>query len=450
MVLQGAPRAAASFVRCGRGVASAARGVRSTIPAVPLPAVSVPEGWPAGPRRRFECMPAPTLLQRATDDKLLSLLLYSLQVPRAASEHDFEDEDDSPVEAAKPLVLLDGPRGVGKSAAMLRAVSDARRKGVVTMYIPSAREWTHGGGFFSAMPVEGSDPIMDGPEFIRYYDRPTQTLNLLSGMLAVHEEALAQIPLAIHSPLRDDNTSLATVRDVVSFGVDALVNVDADWRTAPRLGADALAHVIRELSAQSSFPVMFAIDDYEAFLGLTALVSGNKRFLHAGGIRAVADHFGRSALPSTAASLQRGVVLLALSESHGSRTCRPSRLQGTVDYPVTSDVRNDPTGRSWLAFMRRSVAAPDDWASQPDGVSDDIGFGHGDWKLNPTAASAVEVAASTRIVDVPEWTPTESADIVADFEERNLVPDMPHHDRDRMLMLAGGRADLLHKMCQAA
>jgi hypothetical protein len=383
-------------------------------------------------------MPAPTLVKRSIDtvveDQVIDPLLSS--APTDAS--------------ARRLVLLDGERGVGKSAVLLRAVESARSRGVVTLYIPSARSWTHGDGFFAATTAEGKDPIVDGPDCIQYYDRPSQTLHALEGLFQSHGDALGDVPSSKHTPLLADQENLETLRDVALFGISALKSVDADWRLNPRQGADAFSRLILELSAQTIVPFLLAIDDYDACLGLTSLVSGNARCLHADSIRAVGEHFGRRAIGRTAQNMLRGMALVAVSRSHGRMKWRPSRVRGTIDYPVTEGIRNDPCGSKWLNHLRlhASEAQSDvKELSAPSGATECV---PADWTFDPVAVSASESAKCARFIDVPELTPVEAANIVGQFEQHRLIRDLNNQERAHILALSGGRGDILHNLCKAA
>lgn len=400
--------------RLSRALSDAVRA-----PPLPLRAEAVPEGWPTGPGARFARQPAPSLIPRAMD----AALDAALAAPAA------------------PVTVLDGPRGVGKSAALLRVVVAARDAGGVAVYVPSARRWTHGPGFFSAAAVDGREPAVDGVAAVRWYDRPRQTLELLDGLLAAHGDALGGMRCSLETPARED-AAARTVRDLVEHGVAVLRDVDADWRVNPARGGDALDAVLRELAAQDAVPFTLAIDEYGSFAGLADLVSSARRRLHACSIRAVADLFGRDALPRMARSLRNGHVVVALDRSHGAETCRASRIDGTLERPVPDGVRRDPSGRAWLAAARemadrRAAGVPD-----ADLLDEDAA-------LDPTAVSAAEFAKVATYFDVPEWSPAESARVLSGFVQETKMDRPVDEVRSRLFALAGGRADLLHKLCLA-
>lgn len=389
-------------------------------PPVEIPATSVPEGWPRGPGRRFSRQPTASLIPRACDAALDML---------------------RPPAASRPIVVLDGPRGVGKSAALLHAVVRARADGAVVAYLPSAREWTHGGGFFNAVPVPGKELVVDGPAAVRWYDRPRQTLRLLAALLEAHGEALGGMECGVESRAREE-AGAETVRDLAEYGAGALRDVDADWRVNPGRGGDALDAVVRELAAQEGTPFLLAIDDYGSFAGMADLISGTKRCVHAGGIRAVAELFGRDALPRLAASIRNGGAMLALDCSHGAGDWRPSRVEGTADYPVPAGVRRDPSGKAWLRHVR--AMADRLAAGEAEGALLDE-----DAALNPTAVSAAEFAKQACYFDVPEWSSAEAPRVLSGFAKDEKMDRLEDAERRRLLELAGGRADILHKLCMA-
>lgn len=401
------------------GLRLLSRGLAGAVHAPPLAlrAAHVPEGWPPGAAARFDRQPTPSLIPRAADATL-----------------------DAAVDAA-PLSVLDGPRGVGKSAALLRLVVAAREAGDVVVYVPSARRWTHGPGFFSAAALEGKEPAVDGVGAVRWYDRPRQTLELLDALRDAHGEELAGIPCALETPAREDARA-RTVRDLVDHGVAVLRDVDADWRVNPARGGAALDAVVRELAAQDAVPFMLAIDEYGSFVGLADLVSGTRRRLYAGGIRAVGELFGRDALPTLARSIRRGRVVVALDASHGAESCRSSRVDGTVEYPVPDGVRRDPSGRAWLAAAREYADA------RADGVADDDLLDE-DAALDPVRVSAADFAKAAAYFDVPEWSNAEAARIVSGFVQETKMDKPSEAERARLFALAGGRADLLQKLCMA-
>lgn len=388
----------------------------------PIPTSLVPEGVPRSLSRRLDAQETPTLLGRESDAKIQAY------IPSR--------EGKSGVRA----VLIDGPRGVGKSGALLRAVVKARGDGVVTMYVPSAREWTHGPGFFSATAVEGRDFIGDGAKAVRWYDRPRQSIALMRGLLDVHGNTLAEVQCGVGGEVVD-KAGAKNLRELAEYGVKVLEDVDSDWRNNPRLGGDALDAVIRELVAQKEVPFLLAIDDYGSLLGLTDLVSQNKRCVHATGIRAVAELFGRESLPRLLGSMgENCAVMVAFSASHGAPNWRHSRVEGTADYPITDDVREDPTGRVWLKRVREFTARIEE--SGPYNLLDE------DMSLDPISVSAAAFSsAAVKYIQVPEWSASECGAFVGEYQDDKKIRSLESPEKMRLFQLAGGRADVLRKLC---
>lgn len=407
-----------------------------------IPSKAVPEGWPRGMSRRQQHVDSSSLLIRDVDQLVESTVITPLLESSASDAKVGSVMEDAGSSQKKKLFVLTGKRGVGKSSSMLQAVVTAREKGILTMYMPSARVWTHGDGFFAASAVEGLSPVVDGPSAIRFYDRPGQTKVLLQSFLAAHGKTLGSIPLRVESEFRANNPSLKTVQDVVRRGVEALDDIDSDWRSNPQLGGDSLSHLMKELAVQSEVPVLIAIDEYEAFLGLSSLVSKDKRCPHANCIRVVSENFGRGAIANTAASLTRGAVLVSLSKSHGITDWRPSRVRGTADYPVTDDVRKDPRGLLWLKYLGKLQNAK----TEAD-IAGNLGA---DWKFDPVAVAAAKSARFTRFINIPEWSHSEAEQLVNQFERSKIFPSFKKEHRDRLILLAGGRSDLLHQLFMGA
>lgn len=401
---------------------------------------TVPEGYPRGISHRFEKSRSTSLLNRDVDRMIEETVLAPLLAePNQDSQRDSRQPTE---EYQKNMFILDGEQGVGKSISLLQAVICARRKGIITMYVPSARTWTHGEGFFAATVVDGRNSILDGPSIVRFYDRPTQTLALLDGLLTAHGTVLASLPLTLDSHLRKEHQSLRNVRDLVAFGVNILRDVDSDWREYPAKGADALSYVIRELSSQATIPFLIAIDDYESFLGLTSMVSSDKRCLHADGIRVVSEHFGRSSVGRTASSLKRGALLLSLSKSCSVIRCRASRVRGTVDSPISDDVRNDPSGAAWISSLRKLSLTQEDQS-----IDKVLGS---DWNFDPVAVSAVNTSTYAQIVDIPEWSVDEARKLILGLERNKESVMMNEDQREKLIVLAGGRGNILHKLIRCA
>lgn len=315
------------------------------------------------------------------------------------------------------LVVVDGSKGVGKSSILEQVVAFARMKGFIVMYIPDSQAWTHGAGFFAATAVEDKDPLFDGLGAVRFYERPTQMHHVFQAMLDVHSDDLEGVNCR-EEYATDLTAQCRTLLDLALLGNQLLDDVDSNWRQNPGLAGEVFSRFVKELCACKSKPVAFVIDNYERFIGLTCMVNERAERLHANCIRAVADHFGRDAIEHTAAAVSNGFVLLATDPLYQFEDWRRSRLRSGVDYPLSDETLDDPSGRKWVADLK----------------------------------SRVKDVSSERklLVEVPNLTSSELKTMCSTFVAgglRRLVDSSnPGPEQERLVALAGGRGDLLKKI----
>lgn len=330
----------------------------------------------------------------------------------------YATEPTSPAVSLPPqLVILDGVKGVGKSSVLEQTAAFARLKGYIVLYIPDPEAWTHGSGFFAAAPVAEMDPVKDGLPAVRFYDRPAQMHNVFKAMLEKHRDALGEVEC--RREFETEGTAKCdTLLDLVELGDQLLRDVDTNWSNTPALAGDVFNRLVKELCACESKPVAIVIDNFERFVGLTCMENERSERLHANSIRAVAEHFGRDAIERTATNLRNGFVLLATDPMHPFESWRRSRVRSGVEYPLSEQTLRDPSGRLWL----------DDLKSRIKGRKVDRQL----------------------LVGVPELTPAELKTLCATFVTgglKRLVDDHnPAPEQERLIALAGGRADLMRKI----
>lgn len=314
---------------------------------------------------------------------------------------------------APSLVLLNGAKGVGKSSLVMQTVVQARKNGFLVLYIPNSREWTHGGGFFSPTAVEGMEPHLDGLSAIRFYDRPFQTQNLFRWLLEAHAKEMAD--MSCHEQFSSPLTQhCATLQDLVQFGEGLIADVDSNWRENPKLAGDVLHQLIQELSI-SERPVALVIDDYEHFIGMTCMANEKKQRMHANSIRIIAQQLGRDAINNTAQSIN-GFVMLAMNSAPAFENWRSSRIKSGVDFPISEDIRSDPSGREWWHTFKNEITK--------------------------------EECSHGLYIDVPPLQPGELKAICATFVRGGLRrnTDRTKPKVDRLIALAGGRGDIMEKV----
>lgn len=308
------------------------------------------------------------------------------------------------------LFIVDGPKGVGKTSLIHQAVSHARLQGVIVLYLPSARVWTHGGGFFTAVDVEGMDPLLDGVEAVRYYDRPEAMESVFNAMVNAHGNALRDIKCdrAMDTEMTEGCVDLLRLAEK---GTKYLKGLDSDWKRSCKGAGDVFERLVRELCS-SDREVMVVIDDYQWLTGLTCMMNEKRERLHANCIRAVANFFGRDAIERLAGEMNKGFVVLATEQNFKYEEWRRSRVRGVQDYPLSEDILNDVSGRIWLRGLTERVK------------------GEGG------------------LLSVPQFSPQELKAISSTFVKGGIrkIAEGAGGESDRLVVLAGGRGDLMRRI----
>lgn len=320
-------------------------------------------------------------------------------------------------ESTPNLVFLDGLEGVGKSTLTAQAVVHARSKGFIVIYIPDARLWTDGPGFFCPVITEGLDIVKDGMQAVRYYDRPFQTAAIFSTLLQSHADLLAKISCT-PSLCTETTAQCETLLELVQKGEAIIKQIDNNWKVNPALATEVLHQVIHELSANKDIPFALVIDNYHCLIGMTCMMDDRRRRLHANAIRSIAQLFGRDAIEQLASSIQNGFVLLSAQEKPPFMEWRRSRVVSGTDFPLDERILRDASGRIWLRGFRERVAD----------------------ELNSNAWH----------ISLPDCLPGELKAMCATFALRGLKRETAHgEDRgvaDRLVALAGGRGTVMKRI----
>lgn len=323
-------------------------------------------------------------------------------------------KSSTPDSVIPKLILVDGLKGVGKSTILNQATAFARDSGFIVMYISNARHWTDGPGFFCPKITDGMDLVQHGISAVRYYDRPMQIHQIFSNLLHVHADKLQEIPCT--SALATKSTeSLATVHDLVTYGLNLINEMDRNWHDKPSLAADAFHQLILELSTNPDVPFAIIIDDYHTLIGLTCMENERHRRLHSNSIRTIAEFLGRSAIEQTAERMNRGFVMIGAEENPPFMTWRRSRVLETSDYVLSDAIRFDPSGREWFEGLRLRAAH----TNNPDAMH----------------------------VRVSDCASGELKAMCATFAPRGLGRDAGQPENkglsDRLVMLSGGRGNVM-------
>lgn len=312
-----------------------------------------------------------------------------------------------------PLLIINGYKGVGKTSILHQTVADARLRGMIVLYIPDAREWTHGSGFFAGVNVEGKDPLLEGVEAIRFYDRPEEIGKVFDNMITAHGDQLEGIKCntKFSSDFTKDCSSLL---ELIHKGKEYLALGESDWRRSCEGAGDVFTRLMLELSnLPSDLGFMLVIDNYEWLVGLTAMQNDRRQYLHANAIKAVAEHFGRTAIEAYANNITKGLVLLATDPSHAFQEWRRTRVKSGVDYPLGDEILHDVSGKRWIRSLK-----------------DRVKMTGGLIEVDPMSNHELKAACSTFVKGG-----------VRKLAERDGM-----YEEDRLVALAGGRADIMRRV----
>ncbi|KAF8889525.1 mitochondrial ribosomal death-associated protein 3-domain-containing protein [Gymnopilus junonius] len=149
-------------------------------------------------------------------------------------------------------VVLTGRAGCGKSVLMLQAVEHCARDGWVVIYIPRGIK----------LVDSTSSYIYDLRS--QTYLQPGYSFQILQRMLTVNREALQRIQLAEDLVLEKSALPKGTTLEkVIEFTI-------ADKARNVPQAAQILDAVMRALDVQKDFPVLLAVDEFQALYGKSA------------------------------------------------------------------------------------------------------------------------------------------------------------------------------------
>lgn len=202
-----------------------------------------PEGVGRGLRKEFKATGSTTLMIRAC----ATACAHRLDALR-------EDRHDL---ATTGAMVLDGPKGVGKSVILHQLVAHCRSSGWIVLFVPSAFAYFHRAPRIAALAKCRTEIAAAGDEHLAdLYDCPESTMALLSGLHRAHELQLDALPTQCPETVgfaRAVGAVISSVGDLVELGTSEL-----------NLAPHVLVCTVRELAAVEDKPVLFAIDDANA------------------------------------------------------------------------------------------------------------------------------------------------------------------------------------------
>lgn len=152
--------------------------------------------------------------------------------------------------AGRPGVVFDGATGVGKSALMCQAVHYARARGVMTVYVPSAQDWTHGEWCWPSTILPG------------FFDAPDASRRFLQYFARAHRAQLVDWPLTCTPrdlPVEPGEKVPRNLFELCEWGHTAVAPASVDRQSV------AIKYVMDELMSEKKRPILFVVDGVNLF-----------------------------------------------------------------------------------------------------------------------------------------------------------------------------------------
>eukprot|EP00193_Tetraselmis_chui_P009323 CAMPEP_0177759458 /NCGR_PEP_ID=MMETSP0491_2-20121128/4745_1 /TAXON_ID=63592 /ORGANISM="Tetraselmis chuii, Strain PLY429" /LENGTH=439 /DNA_ID=CAMNT_0019275293 /DNA_START=450 /DNA_END=1769 /DNA_ORIENTATION=+ len=196
------------------------------------------EEWPKGLRDEFEMSGTTFSMYRESTHELFAEIETSFAtLKRAMLGEGGSAAQGAPVPERRTHFLLQGTQGSGKSVTLAAAAEFSRLCGAVVVYVPSCLELVDGGMYHKNEEVGG-------------WDTPDHARRLISNLLDTHGHRLESAP---------NPNGEGTIKSVAEAGLSRNIN-----------SVDAALELIDCLRQTTAFPVVFALDDYNALYSHTA------------------------------------------------------------------------------------------------------------------------------------------------------------------------------------
>mmetsp|Transcript_2635 Transcript_2635/g.4594 ORF Transcript_2635/g.4594 Transcript_2635/m.4594 type:complete len:461 (+) Transcript_2635:60-1442(+) len=302
----------------------------------------VPEGFPNQIARYFQHVKRSSLLYRAADNLLENHI--------AALYEKWSADPNHQINAG--AVVLDGPRGSGKSASLLRAALAGRNTGWLTLYIPSLWMLSHGSGPYVPWTDRGIGLNVEG--HVLWYERPEQVNSILQTFKKANEQHLGSIKVVPGSPMADRFTGDSLLK-LINHGLKTFDLFEREPEKVPAELGDVLEELIRQLSLVESRPVMIALDEWNTILGLSEFNIPRARRIHSRAIRQ-AELF--MDIDKLSRNMKNGLVIAALTNARPNKVLRKTRVVGGIDprYKVTDEDRVDLMGETKVNALRAKAS----------------------------------------------------------------------------------------------
>lgn len=149
----------------------------------------------------------------------------------------------------RPGFIFDGETGTGKSALMAQAVHFARSRGICTVFVPNARDWTHGEFVWPNVLLPGFWDVPDaGRNFLMYTARSNKS--------AFQDWKLRVTP---PMPVEKGESTPTTLLELCQWGYNAPAPSSVDRQSV------ALKYVMDEFVAEQDKTLLFVVDGMNLF-----------------------------------------------------------------------------------------------------------------------------------------------------------------------------------------
>lgn len=157
---------------------------------------------------------------------------------------------------SKRQIVLDGLPGSGKSVALAMLVQWARSEGWLVFYVPSAKQWTHGGLYYKN-------------KLTGLWDTPLAAISVLENILKSHSDILEVIPCRVVDPIPlGEGPGIGLLSGPQEVPVGEGFTLKDLIQLGLRITHAAVGVVVRlrkELSLVEEVPVLIAVDQFNSW-----------------------------------------------------------------------------------------------------------------------------------------------------------------------------------------
>lgn len=231
-------------------------------------------------------------------------------------------------------LIFDGPSGCGKSALLTQAVHFSRSRGLMTLYIPNAKNWTHGEWCWPSTILPG------------FFDAPDAARQLLKYFAVANRSILKNWKLTVTPddlPVEHGEKNPKNVYDLCEWGHRAVAPSSIDRQSI------AVKFLLDEIIAEKEKPIVVVVDGWNLFSHNTHF-----RFPHPDFFRSISSFSAGNTdidlypqelprIPAARLSFVRGLnkIILSGDENKFFITCTTRDFKPFDGISGFSDVENN-------------------------------------------------------------------------------------------------------------